>query len=186
MCGIGIYLPMRAISGRYTMPAVWGADICFAILLSALAESTSNAWKRAAYVGLACGIVAVAVANLGKQQKFAARAGVLWQTLEYVEQEARPGAWIAWMESAALNQEEGIHFYLHLQSRRKANLKVCLLDNQGLPFRRRELPEPGATPDYLVTGDACIRDSQAWQLERVFTTDYWAHTHHFQCYLWRR
>ena len=34
--GIGMYLPMSNIAGRYAMPAVWGLDILFAMLISAL------------------------------------------------------------------------------------------------------------------------------------------------------
>jgi hypothetical protein len=83
--GIGMYLPIGAVSGRYSMPAVWGMDLCIAALVSCLAEVTRVSWRRAAHLALFLGLATVALANLGKQQKFAARATVLWETLEYVD-----------------------------------------------------------------------------------------------------
>src|SRR5439155_6044191 len=83
--GIAVYLPIPAMSGRYTMPAVWGLDLILAAFLSVLADVPATAWRRAAGVGLAAGLAAVAIANVGRQEKFAARADVLWQAVETVE-----------------------------------------------------------------------------------------------------
>src|SRR5439155_1339514 len=85
LCGIAVYLPIPAMSGRYTMPAVWGLDLILAAFLSVLADVPATAWRRAAGVGLAAGLAAVAIANVGRQEKFAARADVLWQAVETVE-----------------------------------------------------------------------------------------------------
>src|SRR6185437_16651322 len=72
--GIGMYLPMSNIAGRYAMPAVWGLDILFALLLSALVAAPLTAWKKAAFAAICTGLAIVAISNLGRQEKFAARA----------------------------------------------------------------------------------------------------------------
>ena len=68
VCGIGIYLPLGGIAGRYTMPAVWGLDLLLAVLLTELAAVTRPGWRRLAQAALACGLIAVAISNLGRQQ----------------------------------------------------------------------------------------------------------------------
>ncbi|HMC65167.1 MAG TPA: hypothetical protein VKI65_09540, partial [Gemmataceae bacterium] len=77
--GVAIYLPLDMVSGRYSMPGVWGADIGIALLLSRLGEVATVRWRPLAYAGLACGLIAVAVSNVGRQDKFAARARMLWR-----------------------------------------------------------------------------------------------------------
>src|SRR5262249_22933420 len=82
--GAALSLPMDAVSGRYTMPAVWGLDLMTAALLGALA-AVPLAWpKRLAWTALTAGLATVAVASVGRQEKFAARADLLWQALEHV------------------------------------------------------------------------------------------------------
>ena len=95
--GVGVYLPMNGFCGRYTMPAVWGLDIVIGVLLSQLFSCPQSAWRRVAIVAFVCGLVAVGVADIGKQQKFAARARPLWHALEWIERQAPTGAGIAWV-----------------------------------------------------------------------------------------
>ena len=54
-------------------------------------------WRQLATVGIVGGLIAVAIANVGRQQKFAARIDLLWQTLEFVEQKPSPIARLAWV-----------------------------------------------------------------------------------------
>ena len=75
--GFAVYLPMGMVSGRYTMPAVWGLDLMLAVLFSLLCATPRSFWKKVAFVALGGGLVALAVMCIGKQEKFAARARVL-------------------------------------------------------------------------------------------------------------
>jgi hypothetical protein len=184
-CGIGVYLPLSMVSGRYSIPAVWGADLCLAALLSVLAEATAVMWRRLAYVAIIAGVAIVAVANLGKQDKFAARATLLWQALEFVENQAPTGTTLAWMDSPELNLEEGIHFCWHLGARGRNDLAWRLLDHQGLPQKRVELPESGESPALLFTGTQSPPPGGQWQMLREFKSFYWGHTREYHCYLYQ-
>ncbi|HJT75973.1 MAG TPA: hypothetical protein VJ739_02130 [Gemmataceae bacterium] len=183
--GIGIYLPLDAVSGRYSMPAVWGGDILVGVLLSALAGVQWPAWRRVGYAAFGCGLVAVAVASLGKQEKFAARARLLWRTLDYVARQAPPHACIGWASGPALNPEEGIHFRWHLLARGRGDLGVCLLDEDGHPLQRREVPAAVAAPSLLVSGSADRPPGGPWQSVRDFRAFYWAGRRRYDCYLWQ-
>jgi hypothetical protein len=185
--GTGVYAPLEAVSGRYAMPAVWGADVLIAVLLSELAEVRWPVWRRAAFAAFGCGLVAVAVANVGKQQKFAARAAVLWQTLECVARQAPPGACVAWASGPELNPQEAVHFLWHLQARGRGDVTLCVLDEDG-----RRLAHAGASPvptadrgpQFLVSAPPRPPDAAHWRPAASFRTWYWAGRRHYDCYLW--
>jgi hypothetical protein len=182
--GVGAYLPMTMVSGRYAMPAVWGLDLILAVLIGRLAELPAGAWKRSAVVGLAAGLIAVAVANVGRQEKFAARARLLWQTLECVEREADPAARVAWVSGPDLNVEEGIHFRWHLLYRGYPDLAVGLFDAEGRPEERVELPPPDKPAVLTVTGTPQPPPNGDWTLKRSFRAVYWGGRREYDCYLW--
>ncbi len=184
VCGIGIYLPLHAVSGRYSMPAVWGADLWIAALLSMLPEVRSVFWRRAACLVLAGGLLGVAVANLGKQSKFAARAAMLWQALEFVEARAPRGACFGWLAGPDLNVEEGIHFLWHLHARGRRDVTISLLDAQGRPLSRREVAPTDSSPVLVLNGSASPPPGGSWRLVREFTAAYWAGHRRYHCYLW--
>jgi hypothetical protein len=184
--GIGVYLPIGAVSGRYTMPAVWGADLWIAALLSALATVRPSVWKRAAYVGLGVGLLAVAAANVGRQDRFAARAQVLWDTLEYVERHAPRDTCLAWMSGPELNVEEGIQFLWHLQGRGRWDLAVRLFDEKGQPVARCEAPHAQQAPAWLVSGAPNQELPGSWHVFKDFTTPYWYGQRSHRAYLWTR
>ncbi len=184
--GTGIYLPLDAVSGRYSIPAVWGGDVLVGGLLSALAEVRWPGWRRVAAAAFGCGLVAVAVASLGKQEKFAARARLLWQTLEYVSRQAPPQACVAWASGPALNAEEGIHFCWHLQARGRGDLGVCLLDESGHLLSRHEVRAAPTAPSFLVSGSADPPPGGSWHAVRDFRAFYWAGRRRYDCYLWQR
>ncbi len=181
--GVAVYLPMPAISGRYTMPAVWGLDLLLAGLLSGLAAVSWLAAKRTACAALVVGLAIVAAANLGRQEKFAARAAALWDTLEYVETTTGPGERIAWYRSTALNEEEGIHFHWHLQARGH-ELPVELCDENGKPLERCELPAGDGEPALAVTGRPSAPPGGPWALRQTFRRPYWGGRREYDCYLW--
>jgi hypothetical protein len=181
--GVAVYLPLGAISGRYTIPAVWGLDLLIAALLSTLVASAGVlAWKRAALVAYTVGLLAVAVANVGRQEKFSARAELLWQVLEYVEREVPPGAAVAWASGPRLNEEEGIHFLWHLRGRGRKDLGLVLLGPSLRPLARREAPGPTTMPTWVVTATA-TPPRGSWRLREHFAVPFWGRRCH-HCYLW--
>ncbi len=179
LSGTALYLPMGMISGRYAMPGVWGLDLMVAALLSDSAALAPSRWTRAAWGALALGLVVVMAANVGKQQKFAARARLLWEALEYVERKAPPGARVAWLSGDNLNAEEGIHFQWHLRARGRGDIRVGLYDEQGRPVRRVELPPADGEPVLAIAGAA----EGGWQVRRRFADPYWGGLRRCECYL---
>ena len=188
VAGIGIYLPLDAVSARYSMPAVWGADLLVAVLLHALWQRPAPVarLRLAAGVLLGCGLAAGLVANLGRQDRFAARAHLLWQVLEHVEAQAPPDACIAWLGGPQLNVEEGIHFCWHLHNRGRDDIDVALLDDRGTPLARRELAPAGGPPLFLVSGTRSDPPGGPWRKERDFRACYWCGCRRYDCALYRR
>jgi hypothetical protein len=186
IAGIAAYLPMDAVSGRYTMPAVWGLDLMIAAVLGALLEVAPSVWRRLAYTAFLCGLVLVASANVGRQQKFASRAEVLWNSLEWAEEHVPDGACVAWQCGPTLNEEEGIHFAWHLQARGRKQLSVVLLDEQGKEHLRSDahLKRDGApAPTLLVTGTP-TSPGNGWHMLQSLSVPYWMKRRTQQCYVW--
>jgi hypothetical protein len=181
--GIAVYLPIPAISGRYTMPAVWGLDLLLAALVAALAALPGLPAKRIAWAALAVGLIVVAGANVGRQEKFAARAAVLWDTLRYVETSATPDDRIAWYSGSALNAEEGIHFHWHLLAHGH-DLPVDLFDDHGRPEERCELSKAAGHDGWAVTGSPEAPPGGTWELKKTFRRPYWGGRREYDCYLW--
>ena len=138
--GVVVYLPLSMMSGRYAMPAVWGLDVLVALLLTALVAVPLTAWKKAAFAGVCTGLAVVAVAGVGKQERFAARARMLWEAVHHVEATAPRDARIAWLSGdslkGGLNVEEGIHFRWHLYHRGRGDVAVGLFDAANTPGSR--------------------------------------------------
>ncbi len=182
--GIGIYLPMPAVSGRYTMPAVWGLDLAFAGLLAMLFAAPAVRWRRWATVAVVGGLAAVAVANLGKQAKFAARSDLLWLALRHVERSTGGPQRVLWVSGPALNGEEGIHFHWHLHARGHGRIAVDLVDERGAAEERCELPKAAGPATMAMTGTPEPPPGGPWRLERAFHSQFWAGRRQYDCYLW--
>ena len=168
--GVAVYLPMPMMAMRYTMPAVWGVDIAFALALTALLVREKSPFRTAAVAAVAVGLAAMFVANVGRQQRFAARAEVLWAALRHVEATAQPNACVEWVSGGepadSLNAEEGIHFRWHLLNRGRGDVQVRLVTEAGVPIPRVELPATTAPPAHRLrlTSDPA---------EATFTATYW-------------
>jgi hypothetical protein len=187
--GVGMYLQMDMMSGRYTMPAVWGLDIALAATLSCLLTAPVAAWRRLALGVLLVGLVGVALANVGRQEKFAARAAMLWQIVEHVQEHAPPNLCLGWVCTSdtsnrlpKLNVEEGIHVAWHLRHRGRPDVRVVLLDADGRPLHRCEIAEKAEVaelaelPTWYVHGPCDQPPSAlgvAWQPVRQFAVRYW-------------
>lgn len=194
--GIAVYLPMNMMSGRYTMPAVWGADLFVAALLgvfehAARASDAGPACSRrvlpkAAYFALGCGLLAVALTNLGRQEKFMARATMLWSALHGIESVAPRDRAVVWVCGPDLNIEEGIHFQWHLQGRGRKDICILLRDAAGRPQSRVELSASNREADFLITGNAAPSPGHGWRPLQEIQTSYWAGRRCYHCYVWRK
>ena len=185
LAGIAVYLPLHAVTGRYTIPAVWGVALLVVVVLDALLQPPR---RRAAHLGLALiaiGLAAVGIENLVRQDKAIARSAVLWRALELVEAKAPAGAVVAWQAGAA-NLGEGIHFFWHLRGRGRGDLRPLLLDAAGAPLARRELPPPQGEPTWLVSSDGRPPRAAAWQLVAILTRPYRAGRRIFNCAVFAR
>jgi hypothetical protein len=188
--GVALYLPMGGMSGRYAMPAVWGLDLAIAALLSGLVGLDRSRWARLARVALTLGLAGVMVASVGRQQKFAARARVLWEALEYVQRQAPPNAHVAWISGDGLgnglNVEEGIHFQWHLAARGRGDVRVGLYDAHGKPLSRPEVPALHDSPALAISGGPQSPHAGGWEPSQRFVATAWGGLRHSECYLLRR
>jgi Dolichyl-phosphate-mannose-protein mannosyltransferase len=184
--GIVLYLPLGAMSGRYSMPAVWGLDLTIAAVLSGLGRLRPSHWTRAAWGALALGLVVVMAASVGKQQKFAARAQLLWEALEYVEREAPPNAEVAWISGDSLkdglNVEEGIHFQWHLAARGRRDVRIGLYDDHGEPLHRCELAPLDGPPTLAISAGPGSAADGDWRVRERFVALYWSGLRRSECY----
>lgn len=185
--GFAAYLPVDIISGRYTMPAAWGLDILIGALLTQLVAVPRTFVSRAAWICVAAGIAAVMVSLIGKQEKFAARAKVLWDAVHYVERTAPPGAGVAWVGGdylkGELDTEEGIHFRWHLLHRGRGDVRVGLFDAAGKIVPRVELPPFVGEPQFRIAVSPSPRE---WSPEQNFDRAFWMGRRHFAFQLERR
>jgi len=182
--GFFIYLPMHIMCGRYTMPAVWGLDIAFAVLLTTFAANPDSAWKRAGWIGVTGGLAALVVASVGRQEKVATRSKMLWAVLHHVEETAPRGASVAWIggdsEQGELNAEEGIHLYWHLLHRGRGDVRLGLLDAADRPLSRLELAPLLQSPEYRIAARP-VESRLLWETERTFVFPYRFGRREYRC-----
>lgn len=173
--GFVVYLPLNIMCGRYTMPAVWGLDIAFALLMSGFADVPVSKWKRATWLALSAGLVAMIAASVGRQEKVATRSRMLWAVLHHLEESAPPGARVAWVsgesERGELNAEEGIHLYWHLLHRGRGDIRLGLRDGADRPLPRVELAAMTQEPQYRIASRP-MEGSLLWQTDRSFAFSY--------------
>jgi hypothetical protein len=186
LAGFAVYLPLPMVAARYTMPAVWGLDVLLGVMLTVLAALPRSLPGRVAWVGVAAGVAAIAVANVGRQEKVAARAGMLWAALHHIEAVAPPGARVAWLSgdpaAGGLGVEEGIHFAWHLLHRGRGDIRIGLFDEQGNPVERVELPPLDGEPAYRFVGPA-VEAVGPWEPVQTFAAPYRFGRKYFTCRL---
>jgi hypothetical protein len=185
--GVAIYLPMNAMSGRYTMPGIWGLDLLIAVLLTGLLQCGPARLPRLAWGVLAVGLLVVMGSSVDKQFKFQARARLLWQALETVELEVPNGAALAWVCGDSLHgelgDEEGIHFLWHLHARGRTDLSLALVNQAGQTLRRVELSPSDREPSiWVMPGPDGA--PVGWQVRRL-SVESWR-DRHFECWLAQR
>ncbi len=194
--GLGEYSVMAGAPGRYTMPAVWGADLCFAVLLSTWFSALSS-FRRRQLVQIAVGIMLVGgfVVMLGfnyrKQHDAAARARMLWQALEDVERVAVPPARVAFLASPRwdatspyLSLAEGGHFRWHLQNRGHAKAEVIVYNIDAPPGQSADkIP---ADTNLVISSMSDPPSGTTWQLVNAYSAYYMAGHCRWHCFLWRK
>jgi hypothetical protein len=167
LCGFAVYLPMNIMSGRYTMPAVWGVDLLFALLLASFIRIEQTRLTQFAWAVLGVGMIALMVAGVNRQEKIVARNTMLWAMLHRVEKDVSTGAVLEWRsgptENGELNTEEGIHFYWHLLHRGRGDIRILLTDMIGQPIPRVELADVTTEPAYRLSSRGSELEP-AWKL----------------------
>lgn len=178
LAGTVVYLPIRAVAGRYTVPAAWGLDLFLAVGLAWLAALPRTRLWWASQAALACGLACVLGACIGKQQKLAARNQLLWEALEWVERNAPHGAEVAWVSGTgpdALGVEEGAHFRWHLQARGRCDLRVTFCGSEGQPVNVKNLVDASPRPAFHIWGGRVCPPCAAQSPERArLEVQYWA------------
>ncbi|MGH7428340.1 MAG: hypothetical protein ACREJ4_08290 [Candidatus Methylomirabilaceae bacterium] len=114
LSGILVYVPLRAVTGRYTVPAAWGVDMLDAALLSCVPAITWRGLRRAIYAALALGCAVLVVVNLYHQQRFISRCAVLWHTAQWLMRESPPEARVM-VIGPAISEAEVVHLRGHLR-----------------------------------------------------------------------
>lgn len=174
--GTAVYLPLPMVAARYTMPAIWGFDVLLGLALTAFVALPATWPKRVAWAGVAVGMVVLTLANVGRQEKVAARSRMLWDLVHEVEQTAPAGTRVAWVSggtaAGSLNVEEGIHFRWHLLNRGRPDIQVMLVDETDAPIARVELPPADGPADVRIAG-AAVAGSARWEPVRAAEVGYW-------------
>lgn len=183
--GIAVYLPLHAVAGRYTIPAVWGATLLIAMLLDAALQPPRRRPAQLAIALFLAGLALVGGENLLRQEQAIARDAVLWEALERVEREAPPAAAVAWQGSADV-VGEGIHFFWHLRGRGRGDIRASLLDQRGTPLHRIELPPAEGEPTWLVSLSGSPPAGSGWQLAAQVTRRYRWGWRSAECSVWNR
>jgi hypothetical protein len=133
------------------------------------------------------GLVVLLIANNIRQEKFAARARLLWAAVRYVEQRAEPNAKIAWYSgdstAGELNIEEGIHFRWHLLNRGRADIAIGLFDLAGNRLDRVELPQFEGEPNWKIGGKSMGAEPRV--VESRFQENYQFGRKFFECQIGR-
>jgi hypothetical protein len=185
--GVAVYLPLDAVSGRYTMPAVWGLDIAFALLAARVLKSPASWARVVAVVLLSLGLAALLVANVQRQEKVAARSRMLWEVARHIERVAPPGTTVAWISGdparGGLGAEEGIHLQWHLANRGRADVRIALYDSDEQTLPRVELRPTESEPVLRVAGSG--PGLQSWERYCSFSVMYQFGRKQYDCHISR-
>ncbi|MEX2213261.1 MAG: hypothetical protein WD768_03985 [Phycisphaeraceae bacterium] len=187
--GMAIYLPINAYGGRYAIPAVWGAYLTIAVFLATVIRLKASRATQVAWIALIGGLIAIAIASIGKQEKLIARANMLWQAVEWVEKNVPADTAIAWLsgdsDQGALNIEEGIHFQWHLDFRGKKKVRVLLYDESWKPLNRVEIDAGKEKPELAIWGKP-VPATAPLKPDESFVTTYRFGAKQYECHLGRR
>ena len=194
--GLGIYFPVRGVAARYSMPAVWGADLCLAVGLNFLTTLPKTFWtsrfcQRSAFGLLGVALAILAVCNLARQTKYIARADLLWQALEQVERQAPPDAHLVWCgaflpdsKQEVLDLGEGFHFACHLHSRGRSDIVIDPVDVQKAPGPTNR--DALTTASFALSAVRSAPEGTNWHILKDYRAPFWLGLRSYHCYLWAR
>ena len=187
-CGAVAYLPMDDMSGRYTMPAVWGLDILFALLLAALVKAPAGRARALALLALCAGLVALLTASVLRQEKVAARARMLWQVVHHLEATAPPGAGVDVGErrfDPRRTERRGRDSRrVAPRERGRADIRIALFDANEQPLQRVELTSP--TGGLLLRVSGSRTSPPNWKPDRSASEVYQLGRKRYDCHVSRR
>jgi hypothetical protein len=188
LAGVVVYLPVAIISGRYAMPAVWGIDVLFALLLTALLKLPASLPRSAAFVAVGAGLAVVLLVNVNRQERAATRARMLWNVARHIESTAPLAATVAWVSGdsalGGLGVEEGIHMQWHLEHRGRPDIRIALFDAHEQPISRAELPRATSEPLLRVANTRTF--AEMWEPDRSFGVVYQFGQKRYDCHVSRR
>lgn len=175
VCGIGIYLPIGNVAPRYAIPAAWGAGIWLAALMSLLDQAPRDWGRQLSLIAIAGGLLAAAGANIGRQDKTAARIELLWEALACVKEQAPAHACIGWWTGPGLELSEGYHFRGHLQQAGRRDICMPLESDPAC-----------MTSAVLAVSGGATAPGDDWRPLAAYSTTYWFGRRQYQCFVWRR
>jgi hypothetical protein len=171
VAGFGVYLPITEMYGRYTMPAVWGLDLIYALMLTALATAPLLA-RRLVAAGLVATMAFIGWQTLAKQDEMLARASMHWQTVQYLEAH-QPGGRIVLLhptEETTLRDVslgECVHMIGHLRYRGRLQTEVAYAAQpeqaDWLLSGQRFAPGPGYQMVEEFTGKRRLAGGEAFR-----------------------
>lgn len=180
-----VYLPMNAMTGRYTIPGIWGLNLIVAVLLGGLVDLRLPHWTRAAWTALGIGIAVILVQTVGKEFEFRARNELLWETVEWIERDVPDGSRVAWICQENLRNDldpqEGVHVYWHIKERKRKQVKIDLYSADGKPVESTDMLHIDGTPDWAVWGLAPNPWRSNWEVRQHWEVPYWLGLRRFQC-----
>lgn len=130
--GMLVYVPAIGDvgpAGRYSIPAVWGADLFISCMVGSLTLIPSGFLRHAAVASLTAGGLLITGMNFFYQHEFIGRCRVLWQTTAMLATHAPPNANIR-VSAAAMSEPERIHFCGHLAGLGRRDV-TALSDSNG-------------------------------------------------------
>ncbi|MFQ3650122.1 MAG: hypothetical protein SNJ75_07305 [Gemmataceae bacterium] len=175
--GMGIYMPITEMYPRYTMPAVWGYDLLFALILTQL-EVGSLVWRQLALAGLLITLGIVGWRCLARQDELIARGQMNWLAVRYLEHHftAEDAVAVVHPRQATthldLSQSECFHLIGHLKQRGRVQASM------------QSGPEPGEAA-WVLSGQR-YDPGPGYQLEREFVGRRRLLGEDFRCRLWKR
>lgn len=185
IAGVVVYLPLNGTSLRYCMPAVWGADILVALMLTALLEAPATWSRRVVWATLGVCFVAVLIANLARQDATQSRSVLLWQVVECVEQQCPAEGVAVWQVGPQMHEVEAVHVAWHVQARSRKDVSVVLRQPNGNTSTPPMIPKPKHEPTLLIARVDANPDS-AWQSMKTFQIAYWFGLRRHECRIFTR
>lgn len=171
--GLAVYLPWSQSHYRYSMPAVWGADILLGLLLTAAAVHLSFFVRTCLYCVVLMGLLKIGSDTYTVQRTLTARLIPMWQVLKDLE--ARQPASFALVKGNGTDfyEEECFHFRFHFSHRGSDKSRLTIVPRETMP-----------TTEFVITrSNECPGDR--YSIEKQYAPPTYGRKVP-GCYLWKR